>query len=411
MGKGHARNEDTYLNKGGANEISAQTLVTDLKNHALNIILNAFRIAQIGSLTIFNMVKGFMDEYEDESGVDLVNSVNQFYDATNDYYKNYFEIDSYTKLLLHLDNDVTDSENTPKTVTNIDVTFSTSSKFGTHAGSFNGSSSYLSVPDSDDFYFGTSDFTFECWANFNSITGSQYLATQFDGATTQTQFRFIDGKLYFFMNGGAGGSAEYTQTTANIEIGVWYHIAFVRNGSNFYIFVNGTSQALTVGTAISTKEYPNLTSAFILGAQIGPYGFNGLNAIVDEIRVSKGAARWTSNFTPPIIAYAPETFNMTLKSNVQVATIVPTESRVILFEEDVDSVTINTDLKAYVSRDNGTTFSQVTLEDEGNYITGARILSGVVDISAQPSGSNIKYKIETLNTKKLNLHGTAVSWK
>jgi len=63
MGKGHARNEDTYLNKGGANEISAQTLVTDLKNHALNIILNAFRIAQIGSLTIFNMVKGFMDEY------------------------------------------------------------------------------------------------------------------------------------------------------------------------------------------------------------------------------------------------------------------------------------------------------------------------------------------------------------
>jgi hypothetical protein len=74
-------------------------------------------------------------------------------------------------------------------------------------------------------------------------------------------------------------------------------------------------------------------------------------------------------------------------------------------------VTINTDLKAYVSRDNGTTYSQATLEDEGNYITGARILSGIVDISAQPSGSNMKYKIETLNTKKLKIHGTSVSWK
>jgi len=103
--------------------------------------------------------------------------------------------------------------------------------------------------------------------------------------------------------------------------------------------------------------------------------------------------------------------NMTLKSNVKVATIVPTSARVVLFEEDVDSVTVNTDLKAYVSRNNGTTYSQVTLEDEGNYITGARILSGVVDISAQPSGSNMKYKIETLNSKNLKLHGTSVSWK
>jgi hypothetical protein len=102
---------------------------------------------------------------------------------------------------------------------------------------------------------------------------------------------------------------------------------------------------------------------------------------------------------------------MSLISNAQVADSVPTSARIILFEEDVDSITLNTDLKVFVSRNNGTTFSQVTLEDEGNYITGARILSGVVDISAQPSGSNIKYKIEGLNSKNLKIHGTAVSWK
>jgi len=100
-----------------------------------------------------------------------------------------------------------------------------------------------------------------------------------------------------------------------------------------------------------------------------------------------------------------------LQSNAQVAYSVPTSARIVIFEEDVDSITLNTDLKAYISRDNGTTFSQVTLEDCGNYVSGAQILQGVVDISAQPSGTNMKYKVETLNNKKLNLHGTSVSWK
>jgi hypothetical protein len=91
--------------------------------------------------------------------------------------------------------------------------------------------------------------------------------------------------------------------------------------------------------------------------------------------------------------------------------LVPTSARIVLFEEDVDVITLNTDIKAYISRDNGVTYSQVTLEGEGTYITLARVLSGVVDISTQPSDTDIKYKIETFNNKNLKLHGTAVSWK
>ena len=110
-------------------------LKNELETHALNIMLNAFRIAQIGSLTIFSMVKGFMDEYESESGIDLVNSENQYYNSTDDYYT---ILDSYIKLLLHLDNNVTDEIG--KTVTNNNVTFSdTIKKFG-YSGVFNGTS-------------------------------------------------------------------------------------------------------------------------------------------------------------------------------------------------------------------------------------------------------------------------------
>jgi len=60
--------------------------VTTIKNHGLNIMLNAFRIAQQGSLSLLNMVDQFIDEYEDESGVDTINSINESYNSTDDYY-------------------------------------------------------------------------------------------------------------------------------------------------------------------------------------------------------------------------------------------------------------------------------------------------------------------------------------
>ena len=381
----------------------------EISDVALNVMLNAFRIAQIGSLTIFNMVKGFVDEYEDESGVDLVNSSGQVYDNLLDCYKSYSTIDSETKLLLHLDNDVVDSELTPKTVTNTDVTFSTSSKFGTHAASFNGTSSYLSVPNSSDwnlFANNTDLYTVDFWIKHNDYTTAQRYLAHYDSNSNNWNFVIDTGVIY--IQCVSGGSVLLSQATGTVIADInWHHIALTIEGTgstkNVKVYVDGVQASS--GSVSGNASFSGVLS-------IGDVnGGNFVNGYMDEIRMSKGVIRWTSNFTPPIIPYGDIANDMTLLANVQVATIVPTDARIILFEEDVDSVTINTDLKAYVSRDNGTTFSQVTLEDEGNYITGARILTGVVDISAQPSGSNIKYKIETLNNKKLNLHGTAVSYK
>jgi len=377
------------------------TTLTDL---TLNIMLNAFRIAQVGSLTIFGMVKGFVDEYEDESGIDTGTSMNQIYNSVDDYYSPSF--DDYTKLLLHLDNNVTDSELTPKTVTNNNVTFSAPGKFGGYAGSFNGTSSYLSVPDSADFDFGSGDFTIDFWVNFSDKSGQQAFVGKYIHPIYFLFRKEADDTLAIFITDGVGDKSYATSSPVSISNGVWYHIALIRSVNTALIFFNGVSQTLTGNTF--SGALPTIATTLKIGSIDGAQQF--INGQIDEFRVSKGIARWTSNFTPPTVAYVVST-DMTIFSNAQVATIVPTSARIILFEEDVDSITLNTDLKAYISRDNGTTYSQVTLEDEGNYITGAKVLSGVVDISAQPSGSNIKYKIETLNTKNLRIHGTAVSWK
>ena len=71
------------------------------------------------------------------------------------------------------------------------------------------------------------------------------------------------------------------------------------------------------------------------------------------------------------------------------------------------AITLNTDLKAYASRDGGTTWDQITLTDEAALTTG-RILTGSVTLTS--SGTSMKYKIETLNANEQKIHGVGLQW-
>ena len=106
--------------------------------------------------------------------------------------------------------------------------------------------------------------------------------------------------------------------------------------------------------------------------------------------------------------------NATLISNAQTAQTAPTTGRLMIYEEaSTGTITLDTDLKGYVSRDGGTTYTQTPLTLDTTYETGKRLVSGSVDISGQPSGTNMKYKIETLNqseTKVCRLHGASLLW-
>ncbi len=101
--------------------------------------------------------------------------------------------------------------------------------------------------------------------------------------------------------------------------------------------------------------------------------------------------------------------NMTLVSNATTALAQPDEGFAVIWQEDVDAVALNTDLKAYASRDGGTTWTQVVLGEEAILGTG-RILTGSASILAQPAGTAMKWKIETLNAKEQKLHGVGLEW-
>jgi len=100
----------------------------------------------------------------------------------------------------------------------------------------------------------------------------------------------------------------------------------------------------------------------------------------------------------------------TIVSDTFTSNSVATSARIVVFEENVDTPTLNTDIIASISRD-GTNFTNATLTDSG-YVTGSsgqRILTGQADISGQPSGQSMRWKLALANNT-VKIHGVALQW-
>jgi hypothetical protein len=219
-------------------------------------------------------------------------------------------IDTYAKLVLHLDNNVTDYETTPKTVTNNNVTFSdTVKKFGTHSAYFNGSNAYLSVPDSDDWHLGYT-FTIDFWVNFK-VLGTTWLYRQRLSGVESVGLKYNNSTKKLEFDTYNYSSHAFTITASfNPSVDTWYHIAIVRidNGnsaSSWRIYIDGTGQTLTLAYGAWNGAYPNIEIYLVIGRN-GDESSEYFNGYIDEPRVSKGIARWTANFTPPTSPYSLE---------------------------------------------------------------------------------------------------------
>ena len=172
------------------------------------------------------------------------------------------------------------------------------------AGLFNGTSSYVYYPASNlAFQFGTGDFTIECWFYWNGTAPSdtnQYTLfsniVSTDNATWDLQY--YSGNWRF-----VGWAANFVQGSGSSFIGSsWNHIAVTRSGTTGTIWLNGTN--VGSNSAFST----NLGT--ITGTpKIGYNGYNNYwNGYISNLRVTKGLAVYTGNFTiPKTHLYATQT--------------------------------------------------------------------------------------------------------
>jgi len=109
--------------------------------------------------------------------------------------------------------------------------------------------------------------------------------------------------------------------------------------------------------------------------------------------------------------------DMTLQATDVTALAEPDYGELLcLIENNEGTATLNTDIKGYISRDSGANFTQGTFVDEGTWGTSRKIIAfHDLDISAQPSGTSMCYKITTHNqsagSKETRLYATSIGWR
>jgi hypothetical protein len=174
---------------------------------------------------------------------------------------------------------------------------------GAGAVQFDGTSDYLDIASSTDFAFGTGDFTIEVWVYLKSNT----LGVIYSNEVANSLFLYLSSGNLVVRNYGTTNLFDLTAPSLN----TWTHIALSRSGTDLRLFFNGVQQGSTVTN--STNWTQN-------GTEIGAYsnGSQSLNGYMSNLRVVKGTALYTSNFTPkrqPLLPeFAPNTVLLTCQN-------------------------------------------------------------------------------------------------
>jgi hypothetical protein len=311
-----------------------------------DIMLNAFRIQVNGGLSVQNMVDGISDEFVNQTGVDLAASINETHDAAGKLYS-------------------------PSLTYSLDVTaeaFAIKSSEDTSNGQ-------LAVQAFDNL---TADVTADRWrnlvANDGAQAGTEYIGQDFGAANAQHIRRVV------LTQGRAITTAEMI---AAIDI------QYSDDGA-------GWTTALAA-TGLNTAVYGAET------IDLPPTAAHRYWRLLAAVNNANG---WIVTEIEMMTATTP---NMTLQSVAITALAQPDNVFAILRQEDVDAVTPNADLIFEAGRDGGTTWTAVPLAEvmtDG----AARIFTGSADISAQPVGTSMKWRVRTLNNKEQKIHAVGLEW-
>ncbi|KPA18765.1 secreted protein, partial [Candidatus Magnetomorum sp. HK-1] len=221
----------------------------------------------------------------------------------------------YLSLLMHMDDaDLSDSSlynhetNQYGGVSYSDI----QSKFGGKSAYLDGVVNYISIPYHESLTFGSEDFTIDLWFYFINTNkyisfglGDQYCSTTYglDWGLTIKSGTYSDSFGIIFSN----PSFTSKRIAATIPVASWHHAAFVRSGNTLMYFLDGVklgTSALETNFEFPDNNYPLYIGKFFGGSTCETTIYS--QGYIDELKISKGIAYWTENFTPPAAQYIPQ---------------------------------------------------------------------------------------------------------
>ena len=185
---------------------------------------------------------------------------------------------------------------------NLTLSYSSGDQLSNTQTKFGATSLYVAdnvtVSSSDGFNMGTGDFTIEGWYYLTQFN-NHFLYDQWASSSTGA------GNVQIYVKSNEGGairvyydgSGKFT-TTGGFSLNTWTHLAVVRYSNTITVYFNGTAD----GTTQSFSGQFGKTGDLYIGDQHAGGG-GAPQMYVDDFRVTKGLARYTSNFTAPTTAH------------------------------------------------------------------------------------------------------------
>jgi len=202
---------------------------------------------------------------------------------------------SSVSLLLHMNGSngsttFTDSSTNALSVTaNGNAQISTAqSKFGGASGYFDGTGDFLTVANSNNVLtFGSGDFTIEFWLYpLNTSTLQVFLDFRPSAQGAYPVIYVQSGTLHYYVN-----TANQISASSALTANQWQYVALAKSGTQTKMYVD----AVQVGSTY-TDNNTYLAPTCRIGTSFDSFA---ANAYFDDLRITKGVARYTANFTPP----------------------------------------------------------------------------------------------------------------
>jgi len=366
----------------GANLTGVSTDTSAMEN---NIAILAFKTQSANNLAKFNLVDQVIDEYKDDTGLQTQTTIDRVGStATDGYMASIYDAPSVT---------------TP----------SSSSDFAgnTSGNTFSSGRVYFAGGGDESVRSAvalTGDFEFEATLTEGVTAGgwvAVFLASEvgtFNGGQEEGDLDTFNNSYFYATLPRAGQTAGFTARTGGNEVVTGYSstngqvIKIKRVGSTITNYLDGVLKYTATGVNTGTMH------TF--------FGGGGASGSVDSDYTS---VTWTT-YTSATNATG------TLISTANTALTAPTTGDIcMLIENASGTATLNTDLKAYISRNGGTGWDQVTLVDKGSWGTNKKILTANnVAFSNSASGTDMRYKIEWANqasgSKETRVHATSLAW-
>ena len=315
-------------------EASDASAIPDIGTNRKNLDLLNFKVATNNAYALYNFKDGMIDAYVDETGVDAGTSTNETYNAAGDYYSG------------------RQSE-----------TFNP----WAHGTVAHGSYVSLSISDTRGTFTANDSPLVVAWENAGNSTGVYTVVWT----------------LVQVAGGGSGGPNHWPMIAKN-SYADWADSSGYANSYGAYF--GGWNKNSSVGWKVKfvydtddedvLLAYADTGSGYV--AQSITYGANWASTTLSTLYWAN--ASWDDGYSPDwIVDFTSGTreypANMTLISNAQTSLVSdPTEGRLMIYEEtSTGSTTLDTDLKGYVSRDGGTTYTPTPLTLDTTYETGKNI--------------------------------------